>query len=1246
MALTQSQVSQLYVTLFGRASEGAGNTYWQTAAADLAQGATDMLATQAAEDYFGSSLDTDQAFIEYIYLNTLGKTYAEDTDGVDYWVGLLADGATRGEVTAALIEAVYQYADDTDPVTKAAYEQFVNRVAVSDYCADNIEGADLDASDDAAMAVFSEYIEGVTDDAATVTAAEEAIDGYDGSAFTLTNDTDIATANVFTAPMVYTPGGNDRINSLQDEDVLTGTGDNPTLNATLGNANDNGSTVITPELINIETLNVAFTGSGANNVTGLDLQDSSGLAVINISRVAQNENAEVGNITTAAATLSLKHTNANAGDTVEFSYAAGVLAGASPAATILIDDVQLGTLAIGQNQNMANNIVQTNSFEDLTITSTGGSANRIGTLNLPMDTGNDGKVTIIGDQDLSLATNVSITNGVAPNATLVEAITHAGGIALTNGRMAAIDASALEGNFEITLGNGSFTATKAGTSGQVQNLIVTGGSGDDTFYLADTIQAGDSLVGGDGTDKIAMVNGGVINAQSSVVSGVEQIRADMNNTATTIDFDKLPDVVGVTVRNVSFNVVTNNSAVGTDVFNLNNLNATQAAGITVEHSTSLSNGITQNTINAGLKVETGATDTVAIAVVDPTQGANVDPRFNFTLNAGGTAAAVGVENLTFNDSDTESNTVALGRIAKHTGTITINSTTGNSTFFNLDTSSTGVNGGIYNYLINGQETAADSTTGDGWLDGGTTAIRNLGITDLSATAAQDRLIAATINASASTSNVVVRVDTARLATGVETSTGGQNITMGAGNDTVIFDKLLDTRAGLTISDTVAGGLGNDTLVLDGNLAAGVINISASEWTNVSGFETVRLVGAGAGTYGLTLTDSLIAANNNAGMLAIVNDNNPVTDTANMLAVAGPSATSAVVIDARSLSATTRFSYNGAEGAGATQGAATGDTNDRIILSDANINGGNIIDGGADWNNDGLIATIANAVTGSIAGVTYDANVGGAAGNGDIIEVRNAAIVTVGDLANIKNIGTLSFTNDTAAVVSSVLQLNDTVVDSMVNSYHTSSATAIGGVSQVERLFINAIDNPLLPAAWTQLNVDASALTAKSAITVTASGGVDTIVGGAGADVITGGGSADVLTGGAGADTFIYGATITDSNISTTATAAAGFDTVSVAATDIFDFNAAVVAVIAAPIATGLALGATGTLVIGQLNAAFTGADDGVANVESAVITFAGGQQYMVVDSDGDQAITAADNVVQLLGTVTGISINAGNVLLA
>lgn len=77
MTLTQTRVSQLYVAIFNRASEGEGNTFWQNQG-NMASVASAMLATQDAQYYFGDSLNSNQAFIEHIYLNTLNKTVNDD----------------------------------------------------------------------------------------------------------------------------------------------------------------------------------------------------------------------------------------------------------------------------------------------------------------------------------------------------------------------------------------------------------------------------------------------------------------------------------------------------------------------------------------------------------------------------------------------------------------------------------------------------------------------------------------------------------------------------------------------------------------------------------------------------------------------------------------------------------------------------------------------------------------------------------------------------------------------------------------------------------------------------------------------------------------------------------------------------------------------------------------------------------------------------------------------------------------
>ncbi len=140
--LSKTQISQLYTSIFDRASEGEGNTYWQNQPA-MGAAAAAMLDTQAAKDYFGASLNTNQAFIEHIYQNTLNKTVADDPNGIAYWVNQL-NTRQRGDVVAELVSVIEDYApggpyyEPEDTATVNAYNQFVNRVTVSNYMADAV----------------------------------------------------------------------------------------------------------------------------------------------------------------------------------------------------------------------------------------------------------------------------------------------------------------------------------------------------------------------------------------------------------------------------------------------------------------------------------------------------------------------------------------------------------------------------------------------------------------------------------------------------------------------------------------------------------------------------------------------------------------------------------------------------------------------------------------------------------------------------------------------------------------------------------------------------------------------------------------------------------------------------------------------------------------------------------------------------------------------------------------------------
>ena len=257
MALTQTQVSQLYVAIFGRAAEGSGSTYWKTQD-DMASAAENMLITDAAKDYFGETLDDNQLYIEHIYENTLGKTIADDPEGIAYWVSELDGGKSQAEVTADLINAA-QLPENAGP----AQDQFNNKVAVSDYAATTLEAI----TETTPFADFVGFIEDVDETAASVTAAMAEVDAEipepvepaePDQTLILTANQDILSGDTgddtFFADVVQV--GGPQVNSLATGDSLQGMGGADTLEAQVTEGLFMGGTnmSIQPRTNSIETV--------------------------------------------------------------------------------------------------------------------------------------------------------------------------------------------------------------------------------------------------------------------------------------------------------------------------------------------------------------------------------------------------------------------------------------------------------------------------------------------------------------------------------------------------------------------------------------------------------------------------------------------------------------------------------------------------------------------------------------------------------------------------------------------------------------------------------------------------------------------------------------------------------------------------------------------------------------------------------------------------------------------------------
>jgi hypothetical protein len=447
------------------------------------------------------------------------------------------------------------------------------------------------------------------------------------------------------------------------------------------------------------------------------------------------------------------------------------------------------------------------------------------------------------------------------------------------------------------------------------------------------------------------------------------------------------------------------------------------------------------------------------------RGINQDARFNFTLGA------AQAENVTLNDNDSESNSVHLSQhssgqpvAGRVDTTLTINGGAvgqfiSTDSFGAAGNRAAGANAG-YGHNTNSTLAGGDSTTvlaaavGFGGVVG---ADRDTDVARVfygTAGAAGDnanRLIFETIDASTYAGNVELRLGDVTRADGVRS----QGITTAAGNDTFIFDAIGVSNAGFTSGDTIAAGAGTDTLVIDGNTATipGTprINHQASEWDNLTGIDVLRFGNnagvansgntvSGGGAYYARIDNDFIAQTDAGNRLTIINNDGDLSRNTE----------SDLELDLRGLSQNMWVTFVGADANGAAVGVIS---SNRLVLDDTSANQNMVLNGG-----DTDISALAQS------------------GNNNTYEVRNTANVSISDLSQTSNFGTINFTNDQATAQTLTLTLNNTVVSNLVDSSWTATQAS------AERLNIVANDG----AAASVLNVDARQVTGFHALNVTGS----------------------------------------------------------------------------------------------------------------------------------------------------------------
>lgn len=481
MAITvamRTTVSQLYVSLFGRAPDGEGLGFWVgqlDAGKTMAQVADMMYATTPARAYYPTFL-TNAEIISSFYKNVFGVT--TDTEGEAHWTAKLNGGESAGSVISQIIAAALANTNASGATAKATLE---NKIAVAQWYGEQ----------NGSVAGATSILAGVTSDVATVAAAK-AGSAQSGQTFTLTTGVDTVTGT----------SGNDTIigdaaTITTSDQVNAGTGTDTVKIYDLAAATD------VPTMTGVEVVELINANAPAN----LDLTGITELTSLVLDNTTTTDDYLIGSavkatVKTMVAGESVTLTSRATDTTADLTVAALDAADAGTV-TVNFDGASIATVNLTSSGSTKNN---------LTFASTGSEA----TINV------DGSAELV------------LVNG-ATTITTFNAASSTGGVTFDM-------SAATGANQTVTGGSGNDTLTvdlarNITLDAGAGNDVVAFDAGTVLGDLSSTTGAADSIKGGDGTDTLSMTAAtadsldGDTAADRAVITGFERIRIsdDLNN---------------------------------------------------------------------------------------------------------------------------------------------------------------------------------------------------------------------------------------------------------------------------------------------------------------------------------------------------------------------------------------------------------------------------------------------------------------------------------------------------------------------------------------------------------------------------------------------------------------------------------------------------------------------------------------------------------------------------------------------
>ena len=101
----EEKITSLYVTFFQRAPDYDGLIYWSSQAKEGGDDVLKKLSLAFSKHPLFISTYANlnnQLFVEAIYRNALGE--AGDSEGINYWIGLLDNGLSRSDMIAIFLD--------------------------------------------------------------------------------------------------------------------------------------------------------------------------------------------------------------------------------------------------------------------------------------------------------------------------------------------------------------------------------------------------------------------------------------------------------------------------------------------------------------------------------------------------------------------------------------------------------------------------------------------------------------------------------------------------------------------------------------------------------------------------------------------------------------------------------------------------------------------------------------------------------------------------------------------------------------------------------------------------------------------------------------------------------------------------------------------------------------------------------------------------------------------------------------